>query len=81
MKFACIDRGAGICSHHCVKFSLLLILAAITLSLNACTTLANRRDLYSPDKAHGPYTDALEKYEAHEIWIKDVRPNNHAELQ
>jgi len=44
-----------------VKFSLPLILAVITLAsaLNACTTLANRRDLYSPAKPEGPYTDML----------------------
>lgn len=63
-NFPCSDvltdgrEFAPIC---CVKFSLPLILAtiAITLTLNACTTLANRRDLYSPAKVEGPYTDQL----------------------
>ncbi len=50
----------GFCSHRCVKFSL-LILATLTLAfmLDGCTTLANRRDLYSPVKPSGPYTDML----------------------
>ncbi|MGB8354139.1 MAG: hypothetical protein WCD79_09655 [Chthoniobacteraceae bacterium] len=33
----------------------------VVISLNACTTLANRRDLYSPDRAQGPNTDAYNK--------------------
>lgn len=46
---------------NCVKFPLPLILALATaaLLLNACTTLANRRDLYAPAKVEGPYNDML----------------------
>jgi len=29
------------------------------VALTSCTTLANRRDLYSPVKGKGPYTDQL----------------------
>jgi hypothetical protein len=45
-----------------VKFSLLSILAAITIAsgLSACNTLANRRDFYAPSKPEGPYTDQLQ---------------------
>ena len=34
--------------------------AAITLVLSGCNTIENRRSLYSPKKADGPYTRALE---------------------
>lgn len=35
----------------------LMLLAAVGLS--SCNTLANRRDLYGPNKPEGPYTKAL----------------------
>ena len=63
-----------------MKFSLPLILAliAITLSLNACTTLANRRDLYQPAKVEGPYNDQLTKANVGETAAKNpVPPKNH----
>ena len=84
MKFACVDRLAGICSHRCVKFSLPLILAltAITLSLNACshgvTTLENRRDLYEPAKVEGPYNQQLTKQRVDNTVSKAPQPiKNH----
>jgi len=40
-----------------VKSALAFLLLAFSLS--ACNTLATRRDLYSPAKASGPYTEAL----------------------
>ena len=40
-----------------VKSALTFLLLAFSLS--ACNTLATRRDLYSPAKASGPYTEAL----------------------
>ncbi len=38
----------------------LLPLLLLTVAFSACTTLSNRRDLYSPIKPDGPYTKALE---------------------
>jgi hypothetical protein len=64
----------------CVKFSLPLILAliAITLALNACTTLANRRDLYSPAPVQGPYTDQLANHQVADTVAKNpAPPKNH----
>jgi hypothetical protein len=77
MRFLCIDRDGGICSHEGVKSSLPLILAitAISLSLTACNTLSNRRDLYSPEKQHGPWTDKLNN-PASESSNGKVRPVN-----
>lgn len=40
-----------------MKFSLTLCLAAVALT--ACTTLENRRDMYSPQVVRGPYTRML----------------------
>jgi hypothetical protein len=63
-----------------VKFSLPLILVtiAITLTLNACTTLANRRDLYSPAKVQGPYNDQLAHRVIADTSAKNpVPPKNH----
>lgn len=42
-----------------VKAALLLVLAAAAVSLTACTTLENRRDMYSPQTVNGPYTRML----------------------
>ena len=37
-----------------------LIVATLALSLlNSCTTIQNRRDLYSPQTVEGPYTRML----------------------
>lgn len=36
-----------------------LLCGGIALSLTACTTLENRRDLYSPQEVNGPYTRML----------------------
>lgn len=41
-----------------VKFTLLL-LAASGVLLTSCTTLENRRDMYSPQTVNGPYTRML----------------------
>lgn len=52
-----LDTSHGFCSHPAVKLSLsLLILAAIISTFSGCTTLANRRDVYRPAEASGPYT-------------------------
>ena len=37
----------------------LVLLALGSVCLSSCTTLQNRRDLYSPQTADGPYTRAL----------------------
>lgn len=34
----------------------LLLLAGLGFSLSACNTLSTRRDLFSPTRANGPYT-------------------------
>ena len=34
-------------------------LLLVALALTACETLQNRRSLYAPARASGPYTDAL----------------------
>ena len=39
--------------------SALLLLAFVALYLCSCTTLQNRRDLYSEQKVNGPYTRLL----------------------
>jgi hypothetical protein len=51
-----------------VKFSLsLLTLAAVVLTLPACTTLVNRRDLYSPAEGSGHWSKQYATYhEEHE---------------
>ena len=47
---------------HLVPLSGLMVMAAITASLTvSCTTLENRRDLYSPQKVQGPYTRMLKE--------------------
>ena len=64
----------------CVKFPLPLILAltTATLLLNACTTLANRRDLYAPAKVEGPYTDRLAHRTVNDSGAKILQPvKNH----
>jgi hypothetical protein len=38
---------------------LLALLAFVAFGFSACNTLADRRDLYSPVKANGPYTRSL----------------------
>ena len=42
--------------NEAVKFLVPLCLVAV---LTSCTTLENRRDLYSPQKVWGPYTRML----------------------
>jgi len=61
-----------------VKFALPLLLVSV-FALNACTTLANRRDLYRANEAHGPYTDKLAKSEMGEIsdTASHARVKNH----
>jgi len=39
--------------------STLLLLAASAVLLTSCTTLENRRDMYSPQTVNGPYTRML----------------------
>lgn len=33
-----------------------ILLLSLTVLISGCTTLANRRDLYFPEKVNGPYT-------------------------
>lgn len=56
--FSVLTRTGEFAPIDPVKFALPLIVIT-AFALNACTTLANRRDLYSPEKPHGPYTDRL----------------------
>ena len=44
----------------CVN-SVLLLLAFLAISLCSCSTLQNRRDLYSEQKVNGPYTRLLKE--------------------
>jgi hypothetical protein len=62
-----------------VKFLLpLALIAAITFT--SCTTLANRRDLYSPAKGSGPYTQKLKKMNsAKSRTTKIAKPRKSAE--
>ena len=39
----------------------LLLLAGLGLSLSACNTLSNQRDLFSPTRGNGPYTKQYEE--------------------
>jgi hypothetical protein len=41
-----------------MRFTPVLLLTLLTLATltTSCTTLANRRDLYFPEKVNGPYT-------------------------
>jgi ABC-type uncharacterized transport system auxiliary subunit len=39
----------------------LVILLAVAVALNACTTLANRRDIYRTTKPNGPATQKIHK--------------------
>jgi len=36
-----------------------ILCGGVALSLSACTTLENRRDLYFPQEVNGPYTRML----------------------
>ena len=67
----------GICSHRGVKFALPLFLI-MAFVLNACTTLSNRRDLYSPAHRNGPYTDKLAQRQMEiTVTTPDARPTPH----
>ena len=46
------------CSDSRVKFTAPFVLL-LAIGLSACETSVNRRSLYSPAKASGPYTQAL----------------------
>jgi hypothetical protein len=50
--FAVLDKGVN---------SALLPLAILALCLSSCTTLQNRRDLYSEQEVNGPYTRLLKE--------------------
>jgi hypothetical protein len=55
-----VDTIRRVCSYRHVK--LLAALAILTaFCFSSCTTLANRRDLYRPNKANGPWTKKIEK--------------------
>jgi len=49
-----IDRGVK----TILPLALLFVVVAV---LSSCTTLENRRDLYSPNKVNGPYTRMLKE--------------------
>ena len=51
-------RRPGFCWYFRVKFSALL-LAVCALAFVACNNLVTRRELYSPGKAKGHYTQQL----------------------
>jgi hypothetical protein len=53
-------------------FPLLALLAFVAFGFSACTTLANRRDLYSPTKANGPYTRSLQDGSWRDNGVKPV---------
>jgi len=74
--FSRVDMPFGICSHRNVKFALPFLLI-VTFALNACTTLANRRDLYRDNEAHGPYTDAYNKAYVTEVTSTHTRVYPH----
>lgn len=42
-----------------VKFITPFLLVVAGIALSACETAQNRRSLYAPPKASGPYTEAL----------------------
>ena len=45
-----VDTLASVCLHAAVKWLVLLLLVFL-FAANSCTTLVNRRDLYSPEPA------------------------------
>ena len=55
---AAVDTRARICSDAPVKFYTPFLLL-VAIALTACETHQNRRSLYAPPKASGPYTQAL----------------------
>ena len=61
---------------QCVKstFPLLALLAFVAFGLSACNTLADRRDLYAPVKANGPYTRSLQDGSWLDNGVKPVGP-------
>jgi hypothetical protein len=50
-----VDTNPEICSHALVKIVLPVVLL-VSLVLTSCTTLANRRDMYTYDQPDGPWT-------------------------
>jgi len=51
-----IDKPSWFCLHRAVKWLALVLLIVLVGMTNSCTTLVNRRDLYSPE----PAPDSLE---------------------
>jgi len=51
-----IDKLSRFCLHRAVKWLALVLLIVLFGGANSCTTLVNRRDLYSPE----PAPDSLE---------------------
>jgi hypothetical protein len=41
----------------------LVYLLLVTVAFSSCTTLANRRDMFTPDGYEGPYTKKLRGHE------------------
>jgi hypothetical protein len=61
-----------------VKFAAsLLLLSAALLSLPACTTLANRRELYSPKRGSGYWTERHADYRRGEGIFGISNPHHH----
>ena len=52
-----------------MKIALLLFLLCVTTAFgfSSCNTLANRRDLFAPKRAEGPYTDMIEKMRGQKV--------------
>ena len=59
-----------------VKPSAIILLAATALTLTACNTLSTRRDLFSPNKPDGPWTQKLHESEIAKVphILKPNRP-------
>jgi ABC-type uncharacterized transport system auxiliary subunit len=53
-----LTRRNGFAPIAHVKF---VILLAVAVAFSACTTLANRRDIYRPTKPNGPATQKIHK--------------------
>ena len=55
-----VDTSGGFCSDAPVKFLLPLVLF-VAFAFSACNTIENRRNFYTNQKVHGPYTRELEE--------------------
>jgi hypothetical protein len=63
-----------------VKFALSLLSLAAVAFTSGCTTLANRRDLYSPTEGTGPYSKRFDYYREYHEGIYGISHNNYHEI-